>query len=227
MERWNDESGYFTIDTLETGFDQLIVECVNAVDEAGHYTKLDDGRDMLHTEWTDAEDMRCYLRAFNRIDPRTVLSPPEKQKFRTDYFFSRETSMPHIPNQRYYFTSVRKSVELCDQSGVGIPNEDPADGLKYLTIVLGSLQARPTRQEAGGDLRQIATNFMIDHNIVVKALIKRIDDLGRHAKNRPTIEKIVQLIIEKEPILHGETDVVRSAIEAERLRLKTTRLELE
>lgn len=193
-----------------------MVECVNALDEArraetGGTHLTHDGRVMHDARWTDARDMDCFLRAFPRIDPETESYPFEKQKIRTDYFLSRTTSMPHVADQLYYFTSAHTGVQLRDMPGRSKPNRSRNTDLKYLSIVVDSLYDRSTRPVADPDAKIMALELKMAETSLQR-MITMVGLESRPANKQRTIDHVVDVIIERYAFAEREFMPVRDQI---------------
>lgn len=101
------------------GHADIVLESVNAIDEANDWRVLRNGQSLGIAQWSDLDDVRHYLTARPEIDPKTRQMPEHKRKYWTRFHLKRQSSMPDFADQQYAFStrSHEDRVWLCDDAG--------------------------------------------------------------------------------------------------------------
>jgi hypothetical protein len=187
---------------LKTIHWQVCLEAVNAIDELSEYfNDLGDGRMLYDAKWHDAEDMRCVLKMYTKPDPSVAIDVPPVDRLKVEFVLNRETSMPGQSHERYYFNTTKLvGMTVDDDSNKTIANQSNFDDLKYLKIVHKSLIERPSRKQPSESLLRIALEYAIE-DPAIRTKIIRISEDGKHAKDRMTIERVINSVLKFEPIL--------------------------
>lgn len=192
------------------GHAEIVLESINAIEEDNNWYFLQDGRMFCKTQWQNDNDVWVYLTAFRGIDPRTRTMPTDKQKPWTYYYLAYQSSMPEYDNQKFYFSARQNEdkVWLCDAEGKSIRHESHEQNIEYMNIVINALRQRPTRRDTNETVRLFALeNIMSSDN--VKTLITRLDD---GTKNSVDIGQIMNFIIQNEPILTNDRELIEGYI---------------
>ena len=212
-------------DELDESHAKLILECINALDDAKDTRRLaePDGRILKSAEWVDDEDRRCYLKAYPGIDPQTRNHGLEERKFITHFYFLRQTS--YTPEEWFYFTSQPDSkhtgppaVRRCDADKVPIDNETRKENLTNLTIVLKSITERSSRTDLDGEMKKYALDCMMG-NKILQFFVKKMA-ISDGVISVP-MHRAVNYVIQKEPILSDDYFHVQKRIEQEMDRVRS------
>lgn len=192
------------------GHADIVLEAVNASEESNNWRVLEDRRTLGLTEWVDQGDVRNYLSAIRGIEPKTKHMPEKSQKPWMYFFLTRESSMPGFETQKFHFTTRihEDKVWLCDQEGKAITRQSHEQNMYYMNIVINALLGRPNRQDTDGSVRLFALESVMSSD-KVKKLVERLDD---GTKNSIGIDLIMNFIIQNEPILANDRELIESYI---------------
>lgn len=193
------------------GHAEIVLESINAIDEDNNWRVIQDGRTVCKAQWQDDDDVRIYLTAIRGIDPKTKNMSEDRQKPWTCYYLLRQSSMPGFDEQKFFFSARQHEdkVWLCDTEGKSIRHESHEQNIEYMNIVVNALRQRPTRHNTDETVRLFALENIMSSD-KVKTLISRLDD---GTKNSIGINQIMNFIIQNEPILTNDRELIESYIQ--------------
>lgn len=192
------------------GHMEIILECVNVLDEQNDWRTLESGKVAGRASWTGHDDLRYHLTGFLGVDPLTKNMSESRQKPWMYFYMTRESSMPDFQNEKYHFTTRanQDKVWLCDENGKAILNAPHEKNIQNMNIVKDALYGRPGRADTDDSVRLFSFDYIMSSTAVNK-LILRIDD---GTNNSVTLDYVMDYIFQNAPLLRNDKDLIESYI---------------
>lgn len=192
------------------GHATINLEAMNAIEEHNEWVQNESGRTRCLVEWRDANDNLVYLTGYRGIEPKTQSMPEADQKPWTYYHMSIESRMPGHEDQKFYFTSRAHEdrVWIYNAEGQAVPSKSHDQHLEYMNIVVNALRQRPTRVDTDDSVRLFALDRVM-RDRKTRLMIRRLDD---GTKNAISIDHIMNVVLQQEPILKNDRELILSYI---------------